>query len=153
VASHLGKMFASLVGFSTSSSIEGEEEESKSAALITSMISREGEEVQLRDGVETADAESAQQWLGRLEKQMRKSLAHLMLEAVLALKQLKPQEEQAEAQQKLQEWIAAFPAQVVILAQQIEWSQATKEALTSKGASEKLREVQALLEGRVQVRS
>ncbi|KUF96061.1 valine--tRNA ligase [Phytophthora nicotianae] len=65
-------------------------------------------------------------WLGKVEEQMRKTLSLLLEEAVRSY----PTDDNAEAYLK---WVSEFPAQVIILATQVQWSNEVESVLKAGG--------------------
>ncbi|GLD93496.1 hypothetical protein PINS_up002088 [Pythium insidiosum] len=113
---HLSKMFAGIVAMEI-------EQETQS---IMSMVSREGEVVRFKNPVATQDDSRINVWLGKVEDQMRHTLSSLLEESVRSY----PAEKNVEWYLN---WVAQFPAQVVILATQVHWSRAMENALKSGG--------------------
>ncbi|CAI5743819.1 unnamed protein product [Peronospora destructor] len=113
---HLSKMFAGI------SSLEMK----SSTGVIVGMASREGEVVQFKEPVKTAEDTRINVWLGKVEEQMRKTLSLLLEEAVRSY----PTEESAGSYLK---WVSEFPAQVVILATQVQWSNDVEGVLKTGG--------------------
>ncbi|CAH0489695.1 unnamed protein product [Peronospora farinosa] len=113
---HLSKMFAGI------SSLEMD----SSTSVIVGMASREGEVVRFKEPVKTAEDTRINVWLGKVEEQMRKTLSLLLEEAVHSC----PTEESADSYLK---WVSEFPAQVVILATQVQWSNDVESVLKTGG--------------------
>lgn len=113
---HLSKMFAGI------SSLEIE----NTTSAILGMVSREGEVVHFKEPVKTADDTRINIWLGKVEDQMRKTLSLLLEEAVRNY----PTNDKADAYLK---WVSEFPAQVIILATQIQWSKEVESVLNGGG--------------------
>lgn len=113
---HLSKMFAGISSLEIDSSTN----------TIAGMVSREGEVVRFKQPVATAEDTRINIWLGRVEDQMRQTLSLLLEEAVRS--------HPAEGNVDLYlNWVADFPAQVVILATQIQWSRDIEKALKAGG--------------------
>ncbi|KAF1777758.1 P-loop containing nucleoside triphosphate hydrolase [Phytophthora cactorum] len=100
---HLSKMFAGI------SSLEMD----SSTGVILGMASREGEVVHFKEPVKTAEDTRINVWLGKVEEQMRKTLSLLLEEAVRSY----PTDDNADTYLK---WVSEFPAQVIILATQLD---------------------------------
>eukprot|EP00644_Phytophthora_capsici_P006196 jgi/Phyca11/8904/fgenesh1_pm.PHYCAscaffold_32_\ len=113
---HLSKMFAGI------SSLEMD----NSTGVILGMASREGEIVHFKEPVKTADDTRINVWLGKVEEQMRKTLSLLLEEAVRTY----PTNDSDDSYLK---WVSEFPAQVVILATEVQWSGEVESALKSGG--------------------
>jgi dynein heavy chain 1 len=121
VTPHLSKMFASLAGVQMRA-VEGTPTE-QAAVALTSMISREGEEVGLKEAVTLGPATPVRDWLRKLEDGMRGSLASMLQQAVEA------------RGGDFAAWVEAFPTQVIILAVQIWWSSGVESALAAAAKS------------------
>ncbi|ETM34531.1 hypothetical protein L914_18397 [Phytophthora nicotianae] len=113
---HLSKMFAGI------SSLEMD----NSSGVILGMASREGEVVHFKEPVKTTEDTRINIWLGKVEEQMRKTLSLLLEEAVRSY----PTDDNAEAYLK---WVSEFPAQVIILATQVQWSNEVESVLKAGG--------------------
>jgi dynein heavy chain 1 len=121
VVNHLSKMFAGI------SSIGIQESPSDPAKYESSrMISREGEEVKLFAPLNLSD--SVKEWLCELEIGMRSTLATMLKDAIAKFSQISTS---SGFDKDLFDWINQFPAQVIILASQIMWSEVTEGALSS----------------------
>ncbi|TDH68981.1 hypothetical protein CCR75_000940 [Bremia lactucae] len=102
---HLSKMFAGI------SSLEID----NVTGVILGMASREGEVVHFKEPVKSAEDNRINIWLGKVEEQMRKTLSLLLEVAVRSY----PNDDNADNYLK---WVSDFPAQVIILATQVQWS-------------------------------
>ncbi|KAI9911312.1 hypothetical protein PsorP6_009030 [Peronosclerospora sorghi] len=109
---HLSKMFAGI------SSLEMD----SITGAIVGMASREGEVVHFKEPVTTNEDTRINVWLGKVEEQMRKTLSLLLEEAVRTY----PTSDGADSYLK---WVSEFPAQVVILATQVQWSNEVESVL------------------------
>ncbi|RLN48678.1 hypothetical protein BBJ28_00009539 [Nothophytophthora sp. Chile5] len=127
---HLSKMFAGV------SSLEMD----NGTGVILGMVSREGEVVRFKEPVKTAEDTRINIWLGKVEDQMRQTLSQLLEEAVRSY----PTEESVDTYLK---WVSDFPAQVVILATQVQWSREVEIALNAGGGDlpKVLQQLDALL--------
>lgn len=86
----------------------------------------------LRRPVRFTGATPVREWLAALEAQMRITLAHALAGALRA-------REQAE-KEDLAAWASRYPAQVVILALQVQWTDGVERALAAKHAAKALAE-------------
>ncbi|RLN69358.1 hypothetical protein BBJ29_000235 [Phytophthora kernoviae] len=113
---HLSKMFAGI------SSLEMD----NNTGVILGMASREGEVVRFKESVKTAEDTRINVWLSKVEEQMRQTLSLLLEEAVRSY----PTDDNADTYLK---WVSEFPAQVVILATQVQWSHEVEKTLKAGG--------------------
>ena len=111
IMKHLKKMFAGL------STIMLDED----ATQIQGMASREGEEVRFRDPILLKDFPKINDWLTKLEAEMRLALATLLSEAAQELQTFYGTGEALTAP-ALVAWIEKYPAQLVSLAIQVAWT-------------------------------
>lgn len=111
-------MFAGL------SSISLDEEHSR----IEGMVSREGEEVPFATPIVLSDYPKINDWLTKLESEMKTSLAQLLARAYADLEAFYASPEGLDAERFLA-WIDAYPAQLVVLAVQIGWTGLVEGAL------------------------
>eukprot|EP01083_Nonionella_stella_P094396 264803_1 len=93
------------------------------------MASAEGERVMFSEPVDTQTEPAVQQWLRAVERQMMLTLAGLLEEAVKA-------DVSGRSGEAFFEWASRFPAQVVLLAQQVRWSRKVEGGLRGQGGSE-----------------
>ncbi|KAG2237733.1 dynein heavy chain [Thamnidium elegans] len=96
---------------------------------ITGMASKEGEEVIFKNPVSVKDNPKINDWLTLLENEMRVSLALLLNDAVTELDTIYNADEMSSPE--FMEWIDRYPAQLVVLAAQIIWTQSVDKALTT----------------------
>ncbi|TKX19773.1 dynein heavy chain [Elsinoe australis] len=121
VAKHLRKMFAGTTGLITDDD-----------GIITGITSREGEQVTLKNTISIAKTPRVNEWLALLETSMKESLADLLTKAVSELQDIAGGDEIESA--ALQTFISSFPAQIVVLAAQIWWTQCVSTALDQGGS-------------------
>ncbi|CEG69843.1 Putative Dynein heavy chain [Rhizopus microsporus] len=119
IQKHFKKMFAGIA------TILLDEEQT----AIIGMASKEGEEVRFKTPVSIKDNPKINDWLTLLEKEMRVSLALLLTDAVTELENIYNAEEMSSSD--FMEWIDRYPAQLVVLAAQIIWTQSVDKALTT----------------------
>ena len=123
IAKHFRKMFAGLSGLLI------EEEES----VINGFTSKEGEEVLLRKPISLVKIPKINDWLAALESSMKSTLADLLAEAIEQYRGIFF----AEAIDKMafNQYLGAFPAQIVVLATQVAWTSAVEETLQGGGGN------------------
>lgn len=120
IAKHFRKMFAGLSGLLI-------DEESN----ITGFTSKEGEEVALKKKISLTKMSKINDWLAALENSMKFSLAELLGEAVEMFQSLSTLPELDHG--AFNDYLAAFPAQIVVLAVQAVWSTSVESALSTGG--------------------
>eukprot|EP01083_Nonionella_stella_P206263 750375_1 len=120
IIKHLPKMFAGLASL---------ELDKARPELILGMASAEGERVMFSEPVDTQTEPAVQQWLRAVERQMMLTLAGILEEAVKA-------DVSGRSGEAFFEWASRFPAQVVLLAQQVRWSRKVEGGLRGQGGSE-----------------
>lgn len=94
--------------------------------VITGIASREGEEIHFFEPVSTVEHPKINEWLTRVEKAMRMTLASCLAQAVQDIKQFK---DGAIDPLKYMQWCDKYQAQIVVLAAQILWSEDVEAAL------------------------
>ena len=119
ISKHFRKMFAGLSG------VLMEDND------ITGFSSREGEQISLRAPISLAKTPKINDWLLALEQSMRRSLAELLIDAVQAYSQVV--QEGTTEPSLFTEYIAAFPAQIAVLATQVVWTSSVDSALSDGG--------------------
>lgn len=120
IMKHLKKMFAGI------STIMLDDE----LTQIQGMASREGEEVQFKDPILLKDYPKINDWLSKLEAEMRVSLAQLLCDAVAELQSFYGSVSPLPLDQFM-EWLEKYPAQLVTLAIQVAWTASVESALES----------------------
>ncbi|TDL28876.1 dynein heavy chain protein 1 [Rickenella mellea] len=120
IMKHLKKMFAGI------STILLDEDESQ----ILGMASREGEEVRFKSAILLKDYPKINDWLTKLESEMRVSLAELLCDAVAELEKFYGNGSSLTAAAFLA-WIDKYPAQLVSLAIQVAWTSSVENCLVS----------------------
>ncbi|KAL7667891.1 hypothetical protein ACOME3_008618 [Neoechinorhynchus agilis] len=118
VQKHAKKMFAGVSGFLT--------DETGDEHIITGIVSKEGEEVPLSTPVKVNEFANINGWLSALEKAIRTSLERLLNECFEHLLSL-------DFDNNFIEWIDRFPAQLVVLAVQCEWTKSTEQVMNAGG--------------------
>lgn len=113
VMKHLKKMFAGLSTLLL--------DDDDGLPVITGMVSREGEEVQFSQSIRPSDHSRINDWLIKLEQEMKVTLSDILLKAVPRLSALAhPGAELVQGE--LLTWIDNLPCQVAVLAAQISWT-------------------------------
>ncbi|CAG8442752.1 1825_t:CDS:10 [Diversispora eburnea] len=97
--------------------------------IILGIASREGEEVPFRVPIVLKDYPRINDWLTMIETQMRISLAECLTEASIELNTFYLAEELVT--KTFLDWIEKFPAQLVVVAAQIIWTQTVDKALST----------------------
>ena len=120
ISKHFRKMFAGLSGLLM-------DQES----TITGFVSKEGEQVQLKKPISLLKTPKINDWLAALESNMRFSLAELLGEAVKSFGALLGNS--AIDALSFNNYLAAFPAQIVVLGTQVVWTTSVDAALASGG--------------------
>ncbi|KZT06248.1 dynein heavy chain [Laetiporus sulphureus 93-53] len=120
IVKHLKKMFAGI------STIMLDEE----LTQIQGMASREGEEVRFKSPIFLKDYPKINDWLTKLEAEMRVSLAQLLCDAVAELQTFYGSTTPLP-QDLFMEWMEKYPAQLVTLAVQVAWTASVESALGS----------------------
>ncbi|GEM09361.1 cytoplasmic dynein heavy chain 1 [Rhodotorula toruloides] len=123
VSKFLKKMFAGL------SSPKLDDELSK----IEGMVSREGEEVPFSTHIVLAEYPRINDWLARLENEMKTSLAQLLAHSYADLVTFYADPAGLDTARLLR-WIDETPAQLVVLAMQIAWTDSVESALRAGSA-------------------
>ena len=118
IMKHLKKMFAGI------STINLDDE----LTMIRGMASREGEEVMFKDPILLKDYPKINDWLSKLEAEMRVSLAQLLCDAVAELQAFYGTGGSLPQDQFIA-WLEKFPAQLVTLAIQVAWTTSIEAAL------------------------
>jgi len=130
VIPHLSKLFAGIASLGIESD----------GRTITSMISSEGEVVKFSEPVVITEKSSVHAWLTQVEYQMRMTLAQLLERGVEQMLRFDSDDnvsyDRAHAAAYEQTvnnffaWVDSYPAQIVLLATQVYWSQNVEQALT-----------------------
>ena len=148
VLSHLGKMFAGMVGASHS-----DEQKSDDFLLqFDGMLSKDGERVKLDEVINVKPKMAVKSWLKELEDGMQRTLAKLLQNAVTEDAFSVNIATSEESKKKFTEWAQKFPGQVMILATLINWSMSVDAALKKDGnCEESLMEVLNGVNGKLKV--
>ncbi|PIA14754.1 hypothetical protein COEREDRAFT_46106 [Coemansia reversa NRRL 1564] len=116
IQKHLRKMFAGLAFVQLS----------EDCSQILGMSSKEGEQVPFRQPLVLAQYTKINEWLAAIEREMRLTLAEHLGRAVAQLETVCGAEPDAAG---FRTWIAATPAQLVVLAKQVVWTRRVDAAL------------------------
>ncbi|ODH44999.1 dynein heavy chain, cytoplasmic [Paracoccidioides brasiliensis] len=120
VAKHFKKMFAGLSGLLMDDD-----------SNIVGFSSKEGEEVRLKREVSPVKTPRINDWLSALDINMKLTLAELLAEAI---EQFEPIYRAPEVDQTaFNDFLANYPAQIVVLSSQAVWTQAVQAALEAGG--------------------
>lgn len=133
IAKHLRKMFAGLSGLITTED-----------SIITGFTSKEGEEVNMKKEISLIKTPKINEWLSALEHNMKATLAELLGEAVEQFEGIVHAETIDRA--AFEEYIASYPAQIVVLATQVCWTTDVDNALKAGGS-----ELQSLYDRQVNI--
>lgn len=121
IQKHFKKMFAGLSGLTL-------DEDS----TIVGFTSKEGEEVKLKKEISLIKTPRINDWLTALETNMKLTLAELLSEGVADFTQLFNSTDLN--QNNFKEYIAKYPAQIVVLATQVVWTTSVQKALEDGGS-------------------
>lgn len=124
IMKHFKKMFAGI------STLQLDEEETQ----LLGFASKEGEEISFRSPILLKDYPRINDWLAKVESEMRLSLASLLSHAVEQLRSLFSVAAAPDSAGFL-EWIGGFPAQLVTLAIQVVWTELVETAIATNGLS------------------
>ncbi|KAF8758753.1 Dynein heavy chain [Rhizoctonia solani] len=123
IMKHLKKMFAGI-----STMILDED-----VTQIQGIASREGEEVRFASPILLKDFPKINDWLAKLESEMRVSLAKLLCDSVGELQAFYGNGEPLP-KDKFLAWVESYPAQLVSLAIQVAWTSSVESALVETPA-------------------
>jgi dynein heavy chain 1, cytosolic len=119
VSKHFKKMFAGLCGLISDDN-----------SNITGITSKEGETVALRKPISLIKTPKINDWLAALEASMKSTLAEMLSEAIAQFEPLLTAQLDTSA---FDEYLATFPAQVVVLGSQVVWTKLVHRALEQEG--------------------
>lgn len=133
VAKHFKKMFAGLSGLLLDDD-----------GNIVGITSKEGEEVRLKREVSVVKNPRINDWLMALDNSMKMTLAELLAEAI---EQFEPMYNNVDVDNTaFSDYLANYPAQIVVLASQAVWTSAVQKALEAEGA-----DLQRLLDSQIRM--
>ncbi|KAF1990825.1 hypothetical protein K402DRAFT_460233 [Aulographum hederae CBS 113979] len=119
IAKHLRKMFAGISGLATTED-----------SVITGFSSKEGEEIPLNREISLAKTPKINEWLAALELNMKTTLSELLVEGIA---RFTPLLEEVDPE-GFEAYIADFPAQIVVLATQVCWTNSVQAVLQDGGS-------------------
>lgn len=122
VAKHFKKMFAGLSGILMDDDNN-----------IVGITSKEGEEVRLKREVNLVKTPRINDWLSALENNMKLTLAELLGEAIEQFDTLYSAPEVDRT--AFNDFLANYPAQIVVLASQVVWTNAVQKSLEEEGTN------------------
>ena len=147
VLPHVGKMFAGIAG---ARHVQEELPEGVRARL-DAMVSKDGEVVEFIEPIDINMDSSVKDWLKMLETQMQSTLALLLEQAVSEDSFVADSKLEGLTKDKFVEWATKFPAQVIIVATQINWSMGVDRGLSEDEAKSALQKVLRVLEWKLDV--
>ncbi|KAF3401369.1 Dynein heavy chain, cytoplasmic [Talaromyces pinophilus] len=133
VAKHFKKMFAGLSGLLMDDDNN-----------IVGFTSKEGEEVRLKREVNLIKTPRINDWLSALDNNMKLTLAELLAEAVEQFETIYHTSE--VDQTAFSDYLANYPAQIVVLASQVVWTNAVQKSLENGGG-----DLQSLFDAEVRI--
>ncbi|KAG7353523.1 dynein family protein [Nitzschia inconspicua] len=141
VLSHVSKMFAGIA----SARLSTEKLPEDTIAILDAMVSKDGEVVPFHEPIKIMHGTSVKVWLKEMESKMKNTLAMLLESAV--------SEDNVDTTDKevFVEWATKFPAQIMILATQINWSMGVDKALGDADSSASLKKLLSSLEWKLEV--
>lgn len=125
VMKHFKKMFAGI------STLQIDDEETQ----LLGFASHEGEEISFRSPIVLAEYPRINDWLAKVEAEMRLSLAYLLSQAVTGLEAIFLPGVADDILNGLLDWIGTYPAQLVVLAVQTVWTDLVENAIPASGLS------------------
>ena len=120
IAKHFKKMFAGLCGL-----VMDDE------SIISGFTSKEGEMIRLKKPISLIKTPRINDWLALLENGMKSTLAELLAEAVADYSPIFSNE--TIDSKALNDFMSAYPSQIVVLATQVVWTTAVDQALADGG--------------------
>jgi len=147
VLPHVGKMFAGIAGARTVNTDLPE----GVRVRLDAMVSKDGEIVDFNEPIDIATDGSVKDWLKLLENRMKSTLAILLEQAVAEDNFTAEAALDEPTKTRFVEWATKFPAQVMILAAQINWSMGVDKGLGDTDAKGSLQKVLQVLEWKLEV--
>lgn len=123
IMKHLKKMFAGIATLQLSEEL----------TEVQGFASREGETILFRPPIQLKEFPKINDWLAKIESEMRVSLAQLLSDAVAELQEFYNVDGLADSS-RFVEWIERYPAQLVTLAIQVAWTSEASFAFESGNA-------------------
>jgi dynein heavy chain 1 len=146
VLGHVAKMFAGIASARHDTSNMPDD----MITRLDAMVSKDGEVVPFTEPIAIMHGMSVKGWLKELEEKMKNTLA-VLLEQAVGEDASSDLDRGEEGKQKFVEWATKFPAQVMILATQINWSMGVDEALHQDDSAAALKERLSGLEWKLEV--
>lgn len=146
VLGHVSKMFAGIAGAKQDKSDMPDD----MITRLVAMLSKDGEVVPFHEPISIMHGTSVKEWLKETEEKMKNTLA-LLLEQAVSEDASAGFSQGEEDKKKFVEWATKFPAQVMILATQINWSMGVDEALHQDSSAAALEDKLAGLEWKLEV--
>jgi dynein heavy chain 1 len=147
VLAHIGKMFAGIVGARRASGDVPENVKTR----FDAMVSKDGEIVELHKPIDITAETTVKGWLKELEISMQTTLALLLQQAVGEDVYSTSAQLDEDTEVSFVGWSTKFPAQVMILAAQINWSMGVDSALGTTEPNAALADVLRVLEWKLEV--
>lgn len=141
VLGHVSKMFAGI----SSARLSTTDLPDDTLAVLDAMVSKDGEVVPFHEPITIRNVTNVKEWLKEVESKMKNTLALLLEQAIT--------EDKAESSDNdaFVNWASKFPAQVMILATQINWSMGVDEALNCDNTEAALNDLLSSLEGKLAI--
>lgn len=146
VLSHVPKMFAGIAGARQNR----ENLPDDCITRLDAMLSKDGEVVEFHEPIVISQGTSVKEWLKEMEEQMKNTLA-LLLEQAVSEDASPELDTTDESKAKFVGWATKFPAQIMILATQINWSMGVDEALRKEDSATGLENQLSILEWKLEV--
>jgi dynein heavy chain 1, cytosolic len=147
VLAHIGKMFGGIGGAQLVSTDLPEGVRAK----LQAMVSKDGEVVEFIKPIDIRADSNVKDWLKQLEESMKHTMATLLERAVTEDIFSSKGAMTAESGVQFVTWATKFPAQVMILATQVNWSMGVDMALESSDSSGALKEMLTSLEWKLEI--
>lgn len=147
VLAHIGKMFAGIAGARSVS--DGLPENVRTR--LDAMVSKDGEVVPFHKPIDITENTNVKEWLKDIETNMQTTLALLLESAVQEDDFNVDTSLTTENEEKFVGWATKFPAQVMILATQINWSMGVDKALVDSDVEKSLSSLLSVLEWKLEV--
>lgn len=147
VLTHVGKMFAGIAG--ARRVLDGLPEGVQTR--LDAMVSKDGEIVPFHKPIDITGQTSVKDWLKELESRMKSTLALLLEDAVNEDSFSADTQLDDSSKEKFVEWTTKFPAQVMILAAQINWSMGVDSALAEDDSAKPLGDVLRVTKWKLEV--
>lgn len=144
VLGHVSKMFAGIAGARQDATASLPDDV---LVRLDAMVSKDGEVVPFCQPIDVERNMSVKDWLQQLEDRMKNTLALLLDQAVKE----DSFSQDTDGGRAFVDWATKFPAQVMILATQINWSTGVEQALRTPDYSASLTTVLQRIESKLEV--